>query len=597
MAMRVILTNSLLKYYLLIKRRITNKLARNNKYKEINKVAKGTVLMREEKVKIIPLGGLGEIGKNITVFECDDEIIVVDCGIAFPDEEMYGVDLIIPDISYLKNNVKKIKGIFLTHGHEDHIGSLPYVLKEVNVPIYGTKLTRGIVKTKLEEHNLLSEVKLPNVEAGDIIKFDKFKVEFIRNTHSIADSCSLAIFTPVGTILHTGDFKIDYTPIDGETMDLQRISNLGKEGVTLLMADSTNVERKGHSLSEKSIGHTLDRIISKARGRVIVATFASNIHRMQQIVDASIKNKRKVVFNGRSMENISKVAMELGYLHIPENSVLSIDDLKDYDNSKITLITTGSQGEPMASLARIAFSNHRKIAIEHEDTFIISASPIPGNDKLISRVINELFRKGADVIYEDLADVHVSGHAYQEELKLIHTLVNPKYFMPVHGEYRHLKHHGDLAENLGMDKNNIFILETGNVLELTKNGCKKEGKVRTGAVFVDGLGVGDVGNIVLRDRRHLAQDGMLTIVVAIERETLSIVSGPDVITRGFVYVKESEELINKVKEISVIEVEKCLEIGVIEWYVLKSNVKKAVENYIYEKTKRRPTIIPIIMET
>ena len=597
MAMRVILTNSLLKYYLLIKRRITNKLARNNKYKEINKVAKGTVLMREEKVKIIPLGGLGEIGKNITVFECDDEIIVVDCGIAFPDEEMYGVDLIIPDISYLKNNVKKIKGIFLTHGHEDHIGSLPYVLKEVNVPIYGTKLTIGIVKTKLEEHNLLSEVKLHNVEAGDVIKFDKFKVEFIRNTHSIADSCSLAIFTPVGTILHTGDFKIDYTPIDGETMDLQRISNLGKEGVTLLMADSTNVERKGHSLSEKSIGHTLDRIISKARGRVIVATFASNIHRMQQIVDASIKNKRKVVFNGRSMENISKVAMELGYLHIPENSVLSIDDLKDYDNSKITLITTGSQGEPMASLARIAFSNHRKIAIEHEDTFIISASPISGNDKLISRVINELFRKGADVIYEDLADVHVSGHAYQEELKLIHTLVNPKYFMPVHGEYRHLKHHGDLAENLGMDKNNIFILETGNVLELTKNGCKKEGKVRTGAVFVDGLGVGDVGNIVLRDRRHLAQDGMLTIVVAIERETLSIVSGPDVITRGFVYVKESEELINKVKEISVIEVEKCLEIGVIEWYVLKSNVKKAVENYIYEKTKRRPTIIPIIMET
>lgn len=597
MAMRVILTNSLLKYYLLIKRRITNKLARNNKYKEINKVAKGTVLMREEKVKIIPLGGLGEIGKNITVFECDDEIIVVDCGIAFPDEEMYGVDLIIPDISYLKNNVKKIKGIFLTHGHEDHIGSLPYVLKEVNVPIYGTKLTIGIVKTKLEEHNLLSEVKLHNVEAGDVIKFDKFKVEFIRNTHSIADSCSLAIFTPVGTILHTGDFKIDYTPIDGETMDLQRISNLGKEGVTLLIADSTNVERKGHSLSEKSIGHTLDRIISKAKGRVIVATFASNIHRMQQIVDASIKNKRKVVFNGRSMENISKVAMELGYLHIPENSVLSIDDLKDYDNSKITLITTGSQGEPMASLARIAFSNHRKIAIEHEDTFIISASPIPGNDKLISRVINELFRKGADVIYEDLADVHVSGHAYQEELKLIHTLVNPKYFMPVHGEYRHLKHHGDLAENLGMDKNNIFILETGNVLELTKNGCKKEGKVRTGAVFVDGLGVGDVGNIVLRDRRHLAQDGMLTIVVAIERETLSIVSGPDVITRGFVYVKESEELINKVKEISVIEVEKCLEIGVIEWYVLKSNVKKAVENYIYEKTKRRPTIIPIIMET
>ena len=553
--------------------------------------------MSEEKVRIIPLGGLGEIGKNITIIECDDEIIVIDCGIAFPDEEMYGVDLIIPDITYLKNNVDKIKGIFLTHGHEDHIGSLPYVLKEINVPLYGTKLTIGIVKTKLEEHNILSEAKLNNVEPGDVISFRKLKVEFIRSTHSIADSCSLAIFTPVGIILHTGDFKIDYTPIDGEKMDLQRISNLGKEGIALLMADSTNVERQGHSLSEKSIGLTLDRIIGKAKGRVIVATFASNIHRMQQIVDASFKNNRKVVFNGRSMENLSKVAMELGYLHIPDSEVISIDDLKKYENDKITLITTGSQGEPMASLARIAFSNHRKINIEPKDTFIISASPIPGNDKLISRVINQLFRKGADVIYEDLEDVHVSGHAYQEELKLIHTLVNPKYFMPVHGEYRHLKHHGDLAESLGMKKNNIFILETGNVLELTKDSCRKEGKVRTGAIFVDGLGVGDVGSIVLRDRRHLAQDGMLTIVVAIEIDTLSIVSGPDVITRGFVYVKESEELINKVKELSVKELEKCLSMGVVEWYVLKGNIKKTVENYIYETTKRRPTIIPIIMET
>ena len=553
--------------------------------------------MSEEKVRIIPLGGLGEIGKNITIIECDDEIIVIDCGIAFPDEEMYGVDLIIPDITYLKNNVDKIKGIFLTHVHEDHIGSLPYVLKEINVPLYGTKLTIGIVKTKLEEHNILSEAKLNNVEPGDVISFRKLKVEFIRSTHSIADSCSLAIFTPVGIILHTGDFKIDYTPIDGEKMDLQRISNLGKEGIALLMADSTNVERQGHSLSEKSIGLTLDRIIGKAKGRVIVATFASNIHRMQQIVDASFKNNRKVVFNGRSMENISKVAMELGYLHIPDSEVISIDDLKKYENDKITLITTGSQGEPMASLARIAFSNHRKINIEPKDTFIISASPIPGNDKLISRVINQLFRKGADVIYEDLEDVHVSGHAYQEELKLIHTLVNPKYFMPVHGEYRHLKHHGDLAESLGMKKNNIFILETGNVLELTKDSCRKEGKVRTGAIFVDGLGVGDVGSIVLRDRRHLAQDGMLTIVVAIEIDTLSIVSGPDVITRGFVYVKESEELINKVKELSVKELEKCLSMGVVEWYVLKGNIKKTVENYIYETTKRRPTIIPIIMET
>ena len=417
--------------------------------------------MSEEKVRIIPLGGLGEIGKNITAIECDNEIVIIDCGVAFPDEEMYGVDLIIPDITYLKNNVEKIKGIFLTHGHEDHIGALPYVLKEINVPLYGTKLTIGIVRTKLEEHNVLAEAKLNNVEPGDVISFNKLKVEFIRNTHSIADSCSLAIFTPVGIILHTGDFKIDYTPIDGQKMDLQRISNLGKEGIALLMADSTNVERQGHSLSEKSIGLTLDRIIGKAKGRVIVATFASNIHRMQQIADASFKNNRKVIFNGRSMENISKVAMELGYLHIPNSEVMSIDDLKNYENDKITLITTGSQGEPMASLARIAFSNHRKITIEPNDTFIISASPIPGNDKLISRVINQLFRKGADVIYEDLEDVHVSGHAYQEELKLIHTLVNPKYFMPVHGEYRHLKHHGDLAENLGMKKNNIFILETG----------------------------------------------------------------------------------------------------------------------------------------
>ena len=552
--------------------------------------------MSEEKVKIIPLGGLGEIGKNITVIECDDEIVVIDCGIAFPDEEMYGVDLIIPDITYLKNNVEKIKGIFLTHGHEDHIGALPYVLKEINVPLYGTKLTIGIVKTKLEEHNILSEAKLNNVDPGDVVSFNKLKVEFIRNTHSIADSCSLAIFTPVGIILHTGDFKIDYTPIDGQKMDLQRISNLGKEGVALLMADSTNVERQGHSLSEKSNGFTLDRVISNAKGRVIVATFASNIHRMQQIVDASFKSNRKIIFNGRSMENISKVAMELGYLHIPNNDVMSIDDLKNYENDKITLITTGSQGEPMASLARIAFSNHRKIAIEPNDTFIISASPIPGNDKLISRVINQLFRKGADVIYKDLEDVHVSGHAYQEELKLIHTLVNPKYFMPVHGEYRHLKHHGDLAENLGMKKNNIFILETGNVLELTKNECRKDGQVRTGAIFVDGLGVGDVGNIVLRDRRHLAQDGMLTIVVAIERETLSIVSGPDVITRGFVYVKESEALINKVKELSINELERCLSMGVIEWYVLKGNIKKSVEKYIYETTKRSHTIIQIIME-
>ena len=551
----------------------------------------------KEKLRIIPLGGMGEIGKNITAIEYNDDIIVIDCGLAFPDEEMYGVDLIIPDISYLINNKDKVKGLVLTHGHEDHIGAIPYILKQLQMPIYGTKLTIGLVKTKLEEHKLLNETKTESVEMGDIIELGCFKVEFIRATHSIADSCSLAVYTQLGTILHTGDFKIDYTPIDGKLMDLQRISTIGREGVLLLMADSTNVERTGHSLSESTIGQTLKRIFSTAKGRVIVATFASNIHRMQQVVDASMIYGRKIVFNGRSMENVSKVARELGYLHVPDTDIIDVDDISSYPNEKVTILTTGSQGEPMASLARIAFSNHRKIAIEPNDTFIISASPIPGNDKLISKVINQLFKRGANVIYEDLEDVHVSGHAYQEELKLIHTLVKPKYFLPVHGEFRHLKHHADLAEKLGTPKENIFTLDTGEILEISKDECKKEGKVKAGSIFVDGLGIGDVGNIVLRDRRHLAQDGMLTIVVVIERNTLSILSGPDIITRGFVYVKESEELINEVKDIASEELDKCLEKGIVEWYLLKSSVKKAVENYIYEKTKRKPTIIPIIMET
>lgn len=552
--------------------------------------------MKEGKVKIIPLGGLGEIGKNITVIECLNEIIVIDCGIAFPDDDMYGVDLIIPDISYLINNAKKVKGIFLTHGHEDHIGALPYILKQINVPLYGTKLTLGIVSTKLEEHNILADCTLNSVEPGDIIQLENMSVEFIRATHSIADSCSLAITTPIGVILHTGDFKIDYTPIDGKVMNLQRISNIGSKGVLLLMADSTNVEIPGHSPSEKSIEKTLNKLFINSRGRIIVATFASNIHRMQQIIDLSIKYGRKVAFSGRSMENISKVARELGYLHIPDTEIVDLDEINNYPNEKTTIITTGSQGEPMAALARIAFSNHRKIAIQPNDTFIISASPIPGNDKLISKVINELFRRGADVIYDDLEDVHVSGHAYQEELKLIHTLIKPKYFMPVHGEYRHLKHHSDLAQEIGMKKENIFILETGEVLELSEKECKKDGKVRSGDVFVDGLGVGDVGNIVLKDRRNLAQDGMVIVVVAIEKNTLSIISGPDIITRGFVYVKESEALIKIVKEIANDEIQKCLDREIIEWYVLKGNVKRSIENYIFETTKRKPTIIPIIME-
>lgn len=550
----------------------------------------------QDNVRVISLGGLGEIGKNITAIEYKDEIIVIDCGIAFPNEEMYGVDLVIPNITYLLNNQDKVKGIFLTHGHEDHIGSLPYILKQLNVPVYGTKLTLGIVENKLKEDNILPHCELHVVNPGDIIEIQNFKIEFIRVTHSIADSCAIAIHTPIGIILHTGDFKIDYTPIDGLVMDLERISNLGKQGVMLLMADSTNVERSGHTISEKAIGETLTRIFSNAEGRVIVATFASNIHRMQQIVNASVKHGRKIAFSGRSMENISQVAMELGYLHIPEGYLITVDEVRSYPNEQITIITTGSQGEPMAGLARIAFSTHRKFKIEPKDLFIISASPIPGNERLISRVINELFKKGADVIYDDLEEVHVSGHAYQEELKLIHTLVHPKYFMPVHGEYRHLKHHADLAKKLGMKGENIFTLELGQVLELSDKEAKIVGRVPAGSVFVDGLGVGDVGNIVLRDRKYLAEDGMLTIVVTLERESYSIIAGPDIITRGFVYAKESEELISEVKEIVIKELECCLENKIIEWYVLKTNMKKAVERFLYAKTKRRPIILPIIME-
>ena len=552
--------------------------------------------MRKESLRIIPLGGLGEIGKNITAIEYEDEIIVIDCGISFPDEDMYGIDLVIPDIKYLLDNKDKVKGLFLTHGHEDHIGAIPYILKQINMPVYGTKLTIGLVESKLKEHDMLSKTNLIPISPGESIKLNKLIIEFIRVTHSIAESCALAIHTPIGIVLHTGDFKIDYTPIDGKVMDLNRIAQLGQEGILLLMADSTNVERAGHSLSEKIIGETLNRIISNANGRVIVATFASNIHRMQQIADASMMYNRKIVFSGRSMENISNVAMDLGYLHIPKESIVGIEDLNRYPSDKITIITTGSQGEPMAGLSRIAYGSHRHISIEQDDLFIISASPIPGNDKLVSRVINQLYRKGVEVIYEDLEDIHVSGHAYKEELKLIHTLVKPKYFMPVHGEYRHLKHHSDLALKLGMDKSNVFTLETGQVLEISQDKAIATEKVHTGVVFVDGIGVGDVGNIVLRDRRDLARDGMVTIVVAINKETYSIVSGTDIITRGFIYARESEGLIKKIKDVAKEEIEICLENNIIEWQVLKSGVRKSVEQLLYHKTKRRPSVFPIIME-
>ncbi len=553
-------------------------------------------LEETQKLKVIPLGGLGEIGKNMTAIEYDDELIVIDCGIAFPDEDMYGVDLIIPDISYLIENESKLKGIFITHGHEDHIGAIPFILKQVNIPIYGTRLTIGLIENKLKEHGLLTTTSLNIIKPRESAKFNHLEVEFIRNTHSIADSCSLAIHTPVGIIFHTGDFKVDLTPIDNEPMDFERISELAKEGILLLMSDSTNVERKGYTMSERAISETFTKLFEHATGRIIVATFASNIHRMQQIIDASKRYNRKVAFSGRSMENISKVATELGYLHIDDDQLVNIHNINSVADDELTLIVTGSQGEPMGALARIAFSNHRHIKLKPNDLFIISASPIPGNDKLIGRVINELYRKGCNVIYKDLEAVHVSGHACQEELKLILRLTHPKFFMPVHGEYRHLVHHKNLAEKVGIPKDNILVLSTGQVLELTPHSAEVNGRVRTGAIFVDGIGVGDVGNVVLRDRRMLAEGGMLIVVATIDKESKTLVSEPYIVTRGFVYVKESEDLMNEVKQITQTEIEMLLENETNEILVMKNRIKKALERYLYEKTKRRPSIFPIIME-
>lgn len=553
-------------------------------------------LEETQKLKVIPLGGLGEIGKNMTAIEYDDELIVIDCGIAFPDEDMYGVDLIIPDISYLIENESKLKGIFITHGHEDHIGAIPFILKQVNIPIYGTRLTIGLIENKLKEHGLLATTSLNIIKPRESAKFNHLEVEFIRNTHSIADSCSLAIHTPVGIIFHTGDFKVDLTPIDNEPMDFERISELAKEGILLLMSDSTNVERKGYTMSERAISETFTKLFEHATGRIIVATFASNIHRMQQIIDASKRYNRKVAFSGRSMENISKVATELGYLHIDDDQLVNIHNINSVADDELTLIVTGSQGEPMGALTRIAFSNHRHIKLKPNDLFIISASPIPGNDKLIGRVINELYRKGCNVIYKDLEAVHVSGHACQEELKLILRLTHPKFFMPVHGEYRHLVHHKNLAEKVGIPKDNIVVLSTGQVLELTPHSAEVNGRVRTGAIFVDGIGVGDVGNVVLRDRRMLAEGGMLIVVATIDKESKTLVSEPYIVTRGFVYVKESEDLMNEVKQITQTEIEMLLENETNEILVMKNRIKKALERYLYEKTKRRPSIFPIIME-
>ena len=548
------------------------------------------------KVKIIPLGGLNEIGKNMTAIEYKNDIVIIDCGLKFPDEDMFGIDVVIPDITYLLKHKDKVSGIFLTHGHEDHIGALPYVLKQLNVPVYGTKLTLGIVQSKLKEHNLLSTTELITVKPRDVVRLNSVSVEFIKTNHSIADSVAIAIHTPLGAVLHTGDFKVDYTPIDGEPMDFARFAELGKKGVLLMMADSTNVERPGYTMSEKIVGESLCRIFGKSKGRIIVATFASNIHRIQQIIDAAAMYGRKVAVSGRSMENIVQVAIELGYIKIEKENLVSIDQINKYNNNEIVIITTGSQGEPMSALARMATSEHRKVNIVSGDTIIISATPIPGNEKLVSRVIDQLFKKGAEVVYGSSEAVHVSGHACQEELKLMQTLVKPKYFIPVHGEYRHLKQHGELANSIGVPKSNILIPEIGDVIEVTRNSIKKSGTVISGQIFVDGLGVGDVGNIVIRDRKHLSQDGILTVVVTLSKENKAIIAGPDIISRGFVYVRESEKLMDEARDIVRDVFTKCEERKITDWSTLKSTVRDELRAFLYEKTKRKPMILPIIME-
>ena len=548
------------------------------------------------KVKIIPLGGVNEIGKNLTAIEYKNDIVVIDCGLKFPDEDMFGIDLVIPDITYLIKNKEKVSGIFLTHGHEDHIGALPYVLKQLNVPVYGTKLTLGIVETKLKEHGLLSSTELIRVKPRDVIRLNSVSVEFIKTNHSIADSVAIAVHTPLGVVLHTGDFKIDYTPIDGELMDFARFAELGKKGVLVMMADSTNVEKQGYTKSERIVGESLTRIFGKTKGRIIIATFASNIHRIQQIIDAATVYGRKVAVSGRSMENIINVAIELGYIEVAENTLVPIDAINKYNNDQIVIITTGSQGEPMSALSRMASAEHKKVNIVEGDTIIISATPIPGNEKLVSKIVNQLFKKGAEVIYGSAENIHVSGHACQEELKLMQTLIKPKNFIPVHGEYRHLKQHGELAIKLGLNPKNVVIPEVGNIIEVNRSGIRKSGTVISGQIFVDGLGVGDVGNIVLRDRKHLSQDGILTVVVTLSKDNKTIVAGPDIISRGFVYVRESEGLIDEAREIVRNTLLECEEKYITDWATLKSNVRDELSSYLYEKTKRKPMILPIIME-
>ncbi len=556
----------------------------------MKKLNKGPV----SKLKIIPLGGLEQIGLNITAFQYEDSIIVVDCGIAFPEDDMLGIDLCIPDVSFLKDNIDKVKGFIITHGHEDHIGALPYVLKEVNAPIYATKLTVGLIDHKLEEHGLLKSVKRKVVKHGQSINLGSFRIEFIKTNHSIADASALAIYCPAGIVVHTGDFKVDYTPVFGDAIDLQRLGEIGKKGVLALMCDSTNAEREGFTKSEKTIGKIFDSLFAEhSRNRIIVATFASNVDRVQQIINTACKYGRKVVVEGRSMVNVIDTAQELGYLKVPENTLIDIDNIKNYPDEKIVLVTTGSQGESMAALSRMAMNIHRKVQIKPNDTIIFSSNPIPGNEKPVSKVINELEAKGANVIFQD---VHVSGHACREEIKLIYSLVKPKYSIPVHGEFRHRRAQASIAEELGYDHEHIIMAHSGDVIELDEESGKIAGHVHTGTVYVDGLGVGDVGNVVLRDRQHLAEDGIVIIVLTLERGTGQVLAGPDIISRGFVYVREADALLEDSTDILEDSLDKLADRGITDWGKIKSTLRDDLSDYLWKKTKRRPMILPIIME-
>ena len=549
----------------------------------------------QKKLNIIPLGGLGEIGKNMTAFRYGDDIILIDAGLMFPEDDMLGIDLVIPDITYLVENQDKLKGIFLTHGHEDHIGALPFILKQLDVPVYGTALTLGILKGRLEEAGV-STASLNVIKSGERVRAGVFKLEFMRVNHSIPDAIGMAIHTPVGLIIHTGDFKIDQTPVDGQVMELNRFAEYGDRGVLLMMADSTNAERPGYTQSEKFVGETFDNEFRYAKNRIIVATFSSNVHRIQQICDTAVKYGRKVAVMGRSMVNVVSISLEMGYLKVPEGVLIDIDEIRNYTNDKIVVICTGSQGEPMSALTRMSMGENRKVQIVPGDTVIISAAPIPGNEKMVSNTINHLYMLGAEVVYEKANGVHVSGHASQEELKIMHNLVRPKFFMPVHGEYRHLVKHAKLAESLGMDRKNIMIAENGAVVELSREKICLNGKVTAGKVLIDGLGVGDVGNIVLRDRRQLSQDGIMIVVVGVDKAANRIVSGPDIVSRGFVYVREAEVLMEEARDKVKAALDKSEETNNTEWSALKGAIRDSLGRFLFEKTRRRPMILPIIME-